>query len=45
LKALAVGEVPDGETRATSVLTAAPGPRREVACHVAQAGADVKAFT
>jgi len=43
LKVLAVHRASNGESPATQVLTA-PGDR-EVACHVAQAGAEIKAFS
>ena len=42
LTVLAVHGTPNGESPATALLTA-PG-EREVACHVAQTGAEVKAF-
>jgi peptide/nickel transport system ATP-binding protein len=44
LKVLAVRQAPGAETQDGSVLIAAPA-EREVACHVAQAGTDIKAFT
>jgi peptide/nickel transport system ATP-binding protein len=43
LKVLAVAGAPNGESPATQLLTAPAD--REVACHVAQAGAEVKAFS